>query len=205
MLTSKTTLRSLLRMVDRRWSDTVFQFLNFVYLFVVGDVYASRCTTIFSFHHIDSRDWTLLTRLGGICLYQLSHFSSSDLVSPRSSICYRNVVHLLYMKYEGQVPFRMLTLTPCFCWPLQRSCDGTGAMYFIGCGYNAFPVGSEYADFPHMDDKHKDREIRKFRYIIHAEQNALTFRYEIFLAFFPLKSSRGWLELVFFCCHLSFF
>lgn len=58
----------------------------------------------------------------------------------------------------------------------SRSCDGTGAMYFIGCGYNAFPVGSEYADFPHMDDKHKDREIRKFRYIIHAEQNALTFR-----------------------------
>ncbi|XP_042140888.2 cytidine and dCMP deaminase domain-containing protein 1 isoform X3 [Peromyscus maniculatus bairdii] len=58
----------------------------------------------------------------------------------------------------------------------SRSCDGTGAMYFVGCGYNAFPVGSEYADFPHMDDKHKDREIRKFRYIIHAEQNALTFR-----------------------------
>ncbi|GAB1298964.1 Cytidine and dCMP deaminase domain-containing protein 1 [Apodemus speciosus] len=58
----------------------------------------------------------------------------------------------------------------------HRSCDGTGAMYFVGCGYNAFPVGSEYADFPHMDDKHKDREIRKFRYIIHAEQNALTFR-----------------------------
>nr|XP_020026495.1 cytidine and dCMP deaminase domain-containing protein 1 [Castor canadensis] len=58
----------------------------------------------------------------------------------------------------------------------SKSCDGTGAMYFIGGGYNAFPVGSEYADFPHMDDKQKDREIRKFRYIIHAEQNALTFR-----------------------------
>ncbi|XP_063300907.1 cytidine and dCMP deaminase domain-containing protein 1 [Pelobates fuscus] len=55
-------------------------------------------------------------------------------------------------------------------------CDGTGSMYFLGCGYNAFPVGSEYADFPNMDDKQKDREIRKFRYIIHAEQNALTFR-----------------------------
>uniref|UniRef100_A0A8C3VKC2 Cytidine and dCMP deaminase domain-containing protein 1 n=1 Tax=Catagonus wagneri TaxID=51154 RepID=A0A8C3VKC2_9CETA len=65
------------------------------------------------------------------------------------------------------------------CWFAhfsQKSCDGTGAMYFIGCGYNAFPVGSEYADFPHMDDKQKDREIRKFRYIVHAEQNALTFR-----------------------------
>ncbi|KAF3825837.1 hypothetical protein GH733_006664 [Mirounga leonina] len=48
--------------------------------------------------------------------------------------------------------------------------------YRTGCGYNAFPVGSEYADFPHMDDKQKDREIRKFRYIVHAEQNALTFR-----------------------------
>uniref|UniRef100_A0A8C5LXF6 Cytidine and dCMP deaminase domain-containing protein 1 n=1 Tax=Leptobrachium leishanense TaxID=445787 RepID=A0A8C5LXF6_9ANUR len=55
-------------------------------------------------------------------------------------------------------------------------CDGTGSMYFLGCGYNAFPVGSEYADFPNMDDKQKDREIRKFRYIIHAEQNAFTFR-----------------------------
>lgn len=65
-------------------------------------------------------------------------------------------------------------------WAERKSsphhCDGTGAMYFIGCGYNAFPVGSEYADFPHMDDKQKEREIRKFRYIIHAEQNALTFR-----------------------------
>ncbi|KAM8977593.1 LOW QUALITY PROTEIN: cytidine and dCMP deaminase domain-containing protein 1 [Pelodytes ibericus] len=58
----------------------------------------------------------------------------------------------------------------------SQVCDGTGSMYFLGCGYNAFPVGSEYADFPHMDDKQKDREIRKFRYIIHAEQNALTFR-----------------------------
>ncbi|MBZ3871046.1 Cytidine and dCMP deaminase domain-containing protein 1 [Sciurus carolinensis] len=58
----------------------------------------------------------------------------------------------------------------------SRSCEGTGAMYFIGCGYNTFPIGSEYADFPHMDDKQKDREMRKFRYIIHAEQNALTFR-----------------------------
>ncbi|KAM4797116.1 cytidine and dCMP deaminase domain-containing protein 1 [Rhinophrynus dorsalis] len=63
-------------------------------------------------------------------------------------------------------------------WAERKSvnCDGTGSMYFLGCGYNAFPVGSEYADFPHMDDKQKDREIRKFRYIIHAEQNALTFR-----------------------------
>ncbi|KAM5181621.1 cytidine and dCMP deaminase domain-containing protein 1 isoform 1-T1 [Mantella aurantiaca] len=59
----------------------------------------------------------------------------------------------------------------------SADCDGTGPMYFLGCGYNAFPVGSEYADFPHMDDKQKDREIRKFRYIVHAEQNAITFRY----------------------------
>uniref|UniRef100_H3AG63 Cytidine and dCMP deaminase domain-containing protein 1 n=1 Tax=Latimeria chalumnae TaxID=7897 RepID=H3AG63_LATCH len=56
------------------------------------------------------------------------------------------------------------------------NCDGTGALYLIGCGCNAYPVGSEYADFPQMDDQQKDREIRKFRYIIHAEQNALTFR-----------------------------
>ncbi|XP_078265550.1 cytidine and dCMP deaminase domain-containing protein 1 isoform X2 [Rhinoraja longicauda] len=59
----------------------------------------------------------------------------------------------------------------------SNNCEGTGARYLIGCGYNAYPTGSEYADFPQMDEKQqKDREARKFRYIIHAEQNALTFR-----------------------------
>ncbi|XP_078088308.1 cytidine and dCMP deaminase domain-containing protein 1 isoform X2 [Mustelus asterias] len=59
----------------------------------------------------------------------------------------------------------------------KSNCDGTGARYFIGCGYNAYPMGSEYADYPQMDEKQqKDREARKFRYIVHAEQNALTFR-----------------------------
>ncbi|XP_078088307.1 cytidine and dCMP deaminase domain-containing protein 1 isoform X1 [Mustelus asterias] len=59
----------------------------------------------------------------------------------------------------------------------SSNCDGTGARYFIGCGYNAYPMGSEYADYPQMDEKQqKDREARKFRYIVHAEQNALTFR-----------------------------
>ncbi|XP_043928327.1 cytidine and dCMP deaminase domain-containing protein 1 isoform X2 [Protopterus annectens] len=55
-------------------------------------------------------------------------------------------------------------------------CDGTGTLYLVGCGYNCYPVGSEYADFPQMDDQQKDREIRKYRYIIHAEQNVFTFR-----------------------------
>ncbi|MBN3316021.1 CDAC1 protein, partial [Atractosteus spatula] len=58
----------------------------------------------------------------------------------------------------------------------SSNCDGTGRMYLVGCGYNAFPVGSEYAEFPQMDDKQRDRETRKYRYIIHAEQNALLFR-----------------------------
>ncbi|XP_078415572.1 cytidine and dCMP deaminase domain-containing protein 1 isoform X1 [Cetorhinus maximus] len=59
----------------------------------------------------------------------------------------------------------------------MSNCDGTGARYLIGCGYNAYPTGSEYADYPQMDEKQqKDREARKFRYIVHAEQNALTFR-----------------------------
>ncbi|XP_048834771.1 cytidine and dCMP deaminase domain-containing protein 1 isoform X3 [Brienomyrus brachyistius] len=56
------------------------------------------------------------------------------------------------------------------------TCDGTGRMYLVGSGYNAYPVGSEYAEFPQMDDKQQDRHSRKYRYIIHAEQNALTFR-----------------------------
>ena len=89
------------------------------------------------------------------------------------------------------MPFYVDSSALLVCLLSQRSWDGTGAMYFIGCGYNAFPVGSEYADFPHMDDKQKDREIRKFRYIVHAEQNALTFRYEICLHVFSLKCSKG--------------
>ncbi|KAM9334022.1 cytidine and dCMP deaminase domain-containing protein 1 [Symphorus nematophorus] len=54
--------------------------------------------------------------------------------------------------------------------------DGTGCLYLVGCGYNAYPAGSQYAEYPQMDDKQEDRQRRKYRYIIHAEQNALTFR-----------------------------
>ncbi|XP_052355496.1 cytidine and dCMP deaminase domain-containing protein 1-like isoform X1 [Oncorhynchus keta] len=57
-------------------------------------------------------------------------------------------------------------------------CDGTGRLYLVGCGYNAYPVGSEYGQYPQMDTKQQDRQRRKYRYIIHAEQNALTFRSE---------------------------
>ncbi|XP_056157409.1 cytidine and dCMP deaminase domain-containing protein 1 [Lampris incognitus] len=58
----------------------------------------------------------------------------------------------------------------------SAGCDGTGSLHFVGCGYNAYPAGSHYAEYPQMDDKQKDRQRRKYRYIIHAEQNALTFR-----------------------------
>ncbi|XP_068165564.1 cytidine and dCMP deaminase domain-containing protein 1 [Antennarius striatus] len=54
--------------------------------------------------------------------------------------------------------------------------DGTGSLYLIGCGYNAYPAGSQYAEYPQMDTKQEDRQRRKYRYIVHAEQNALTFR-----------------------------
>ncbi|KAE8278277.1 Cytidine and dCMP deaminase domain-containing protein 1 [Larimichthys crocea] len=54
--------------------------------------------------------------------------------------------------------------------------DGTGCLYLVGCGYNAYPAGSQYAEYPQMDNKQQDRQRRKYRYIIHAEQNALTFR-----------------------------
>ncbi|CAL8392284.1 unnamed protein product [Boreogadus saida] len=56
--------------------------------------------------------------------------------------------------------------------------DGTGRLYLVGCGYNAYPVGSQYAQYPQLDTKHPDRGRTKYRYIIHAEQNALTFRSE---------------------------
>lgn len=48
----------------------------------------------------------------------------------------------------------------------------------MGCGYNAYPAGSHYAEYPQMDTKQEDRQRRKYRYIVHAEQNALTFRSE---------------------------
>uniref|UniRef100_A0A672ZEJ2 Cytidine and dCMP deaminase domain-containing protein 1 n=1 Tax=Sphaeramia orbicularis TaxID=375764 RepID=A0A672ZEJ2_9TELE len=56
----------------------------------------------------------------------------------------------------------------------------TGGLYLIGCGYNAYPAGSQYAEYPQMDNKQEDRQRRKYRYIVHAEQNALTFRSFIF-------------------------
>uniref|UniRef100_A0A8C8GGW2 Cytidine and dCMP deaminase domain-containing protein 1 n=1 Tax=Oncorhynchus tshawytscha TaxID=74940 RepID=A0A8C8GGW2_ONCTS len=62
--------------------------------------------------------------------------------------------------------------------PHFGGCDGTGRLYLVGCGYNAYPVGSEYGQYPQMDTKQQDRQRRKYRYIIHAEQNALTFRSE---------------------------
>ncbi|XP_075950571.1 cytidine and dCMP deaminase domain-containing protein 1 [Anarhichas minor] len=54
--------------------------------------------------------------------------------------------------------------------------DGTGCLCLVGCGYNAYPAGSHYAEYPQMDNKQEDRQRRKYRYIVHAEQNALTFR-----------------------------
>ncbi|XP_028278707.1 cytidine and dCMP deaminase domain-containing protein 1 isoform X2 [Parambassis ranga] len=54
--------------------------------------------------------------------------------------------------------------------------SGTGCLYLVGCGYNAYPAGSQYAEYPQMDNKQEDRQRRKYRFIIHAEQNALTFR-----------------------------
>ncbi|XP_018546204.1 cytidine and dCMP deaminase domain-containing protein 1 [Lates calcarifer] len=59
---------------------------------------------------------------------------------------------------------------------LSAGCDGTGRLYLVGCGYNAYPAGSQYAEYPQMDNKQEDRQRRKYRYIVHAEQNALTFR-----------------------------
>ncbi|XP_026219753.1 cytidine and dCMP deaminase domain-containing protein 1 [Anabas testudineus] len=58
----------------------------------------------------------------------------------------------------------------------SAGCAGTCGLYLMGCGYNAYPAGSQYAEYPQMDNKQEDRQRRKYRYIIHAEQNALTFR-----------------------------
>ncbi|XP_022622394.1 cytidine and dCMP deaminase domain-containing protein 1 isoform X2 [Seriola dumerili] len=64
----------------------------------------------------------------------------------------------------------------------EAGCDGTGRLYLAGCGYNAYPAGSKYAEYPQMDNKQEDRQRRKYRFIVHAEQNALTFRTREFKA-----------------------
>lgn len=61
----------------------------------------------------------------------------------------------------------------------QASSDRSGCLYLVGCGYNAYPAGSQYAEYPQMDNKQEDRQRRKYRYIVHAEQNALTFRSDV--------------------------
>nr|XP_055060614.1 cytidine and dCMP deaminase domain-containing protein 1 [Misgurnus anguillicaudatus] len=58
----------------------------------------------------------------------------------------------------------------------QSKCDGTGRFYLVSCGYNAYPLGSGYADYPRMDHRQEERQNTKYRYVLHAEQNALTFR-----------------------------
>lgn len=54
--------------------------------------------------------------------------------------------------------------------------EPTGRLLFVGCGFNAYLSGSQFNEYPRMDDKQEDRQRRKYRYIVHAEQNALTFR-----------------------------
>ncbi|XP_077456154.1 cytidine and dCMP deaminase domain-containing protein 1 [Stigmatopora argus] len=63
-------------------------------------------------------------------------------------------------------------------WANRKSAglNGRRHLSLVGCGYNAYPAGSQYAEYPLMDDKQEDRKRRKYRYIVHAEQNALTFR-----------------------------
>uniref|UniRef100_H3DAJ7 Cytidine and dCMP deaminase domain-containing protein 1 n=1 Tax=Tetraodon nigroviridis TaxID=99883 RepID=H3DAJ7_TETNG len=63
-------------------------------------------------------------------------------------------------------------------WSKRQSavCDGTGDLYLLGCGYNAYPTGSQYAEYPQLGSKQeRARQRCKYRYIVHAEQNALTF------------------------------
>ncbi|XP_060754833.1 cytidine and dCMP deaminase domain-containing protein 1 isoform X2 [Neoarius graeffei] len=55
-------------------------------------------------------------------------------------------------------------------------CDGTGSMYLVGCGYNAYPVGSQYAEFPQMDDKQEERQRRKYRSAdVKEDENTMLF------------------------------
>ncbi|XP_061107438.1 cytidine and dCMP deaminase domain-containing protein 1-like isoform X2 [Conger conger] len=55
-------------------------------------------------------------------------------------------------------------------------CDGTGHMYLVGCGYNGYPGGSAYSAFPWMGSDELNPRKKKYKYIIHAEQNVLIFR-----------------------------
>ncbi|XP_043928325.1 cytidine and dCMP deaminase domain-containing protein 1-like [Protopterus annectens] len=62
-------------------------------------------------------------------------------------------------------------------WAKGKShCAGTGNMYLVGCSYNGFVIGSEFADFPRTVTAKQRSAVNKYKYIIHAEQNALYFR-----------------------------
>ncbi|CAB1327786.1 unnamed protein product [Coregonus sp. 'balchen'] len=50
----------------------------------------------------------------------------------------------------------------------------TGRLYLVGCGYNAYPVGSEYGEYPQMDNKQQDRQRRKSAEI-REEENTMLF------------------------------
>lgn len=76
----------------------------------------------------------------------------------------------IYDQYCGRHSF-----DPSSLWR-QADSDGTGRLYLVGCGFNAYPRGSACDEFPQMDYKQLDRQWRKYRYIVHAEQNAITFR-----------------------------
>ena len=46
----------------------------------------------------------------------------------------------------------------------------------VGLGWNGFPKNARYGEFPRASHRDKDRQDKKYPYIIHAEQNALMMR-----------------------------
>ena len=46
----------------------------------------------------------------------------------------------------------------------------------VGLGWNGFPTKAVYGQFPRASDKNKSVPVKKYPYIIHAEQNALLMR-----------------------------
>lgn len=46
----------------------------------------------------------------------------------------------------------------------------------VALGWNGFPTKALYGEFPRASDKDTEVQQKKYRYIIHAEQNALLMR-----------------------------
>ncbi|KAJ0062598.1 hypothetical protein NL108_018285, partial [Boleophthalmus pectinirostris] len=130
-------------------------------------------------HNMEQLVQVLSAVIAGVPRYKDYGFYRTGLVGLEAQSCFLQVFEskpVIFIADDPKVGVGSVI------WAKRKhSCPGCGpalmgGLYLVGCGFNAYPSGSHFNEFPQMDDKQEDRQRRKYRYIIHAEQNALTFR-----------------------------